>query len=148
MAITLAAADNLALARIGDAGFDAIAVIRLVLGNRGGKVDGELAFGIELAFALHDLLVAVVVALGVAGVGRRIFIGLVPQRKPVAAAIDGVLQLGAGHGLAEVVAGIDHRLRRLALQDARLRGVTRTSYSGFLYSSTSKLPFMKLSSPA
>ena len=101
------------------------------------------------AFAVGDLLVAVVVALGVAGVGRRIFVGLVPQRKPVAAAIDGVLHFGAGHGLAEIVAGIDHGLRGLALAGcAPSSAVTRTSYSGFLYSSTSKLPFMKLSSPA
>ena len=114
-----AAAHDLALARIGDAGFDAIAVVRLVVGNRGGKLDGEFAFGIQLAFAIHNLLVAVIVAIGVAGIGRRVLIGVVPQRKPVAAAIDGVLQPGPSHGLAEVITRIDHRLRSLALQDAR-----------------------------
>src|ERR1019366_8288295 len=112
-----AAADDLAFSGVGHAGFDAIAVIRLMIGNRAGEVDGELAFGIQLAFGIEDLLVAVVVALGVAGVGRRIVIGLVPHGKPVPRAIDGVLHLGPVDGLAEVVARVDRGLGTLALQD-------------------------------
>jgi hypothetical protein len=109
-----AASGDLAAGGVGNARLDAVAVVDLALGDGDGDVDGQLAVGVEPAFLFVQLVAGVVLV----GVGLAHVVVLVaPDGEPEALAVDGVLHLGAGDGLAEVVAGVDDGLDGLALED-------------------------------
>ncbi len=109
-------AGNLAIARVGDSGFDAIAHVRLLLFHRGGNRDGQFSIRVELAGLFEDLLAFAIVAFVV--VALLVLHGV--KRIPVVGFVDDILHAAARHGLAEEVARGDQRLYGRALQHAPL----------------------------
>ena len=122
---------DLAIAGIGDARFNAIDQVLLLAVDLGRNRDLQLAVGIERAALLLFLIAAVGVAfVAVIGVVGHIAafslvaaVGLVvivrASHRPVGRRVHHPFDLGIGDRLAEVVARVDGRLDRLALQHAR-----------------------------
>ena len=94
-----------------------------MIGNGGGQVDGQLAIFIELSILLGGLIARIVVGVGASRGCAHIFVRVVPDGQPVAGPVDGVLDLGASHGFAEVVTGIEVDGNAVALEHARVGGL-------------------------
>src|SRR5205823_10893817 len=113
---------DFAAALVGNAGLDAVAIIVLVLGKRGGNGDLQASVGVELAALLGKLFSGILVFVAARAVAsiftlalsfataaavHVVHILIAKQVRPICLAMHNILDLCAGHRLTEIVFGFD-----------------------------------------